>query len=429
MNILFTITNIVLLVFFSVRLYKQSTTLKKIYWPALFIKLTAGILLGLLYTYYYTVADTFGFFEDGKKLSAIAREGLTHYAQFLWRGSEAEAILLNLNFTEPRALFMSKIVSIFCLLTHDNYWIISLYFSLLSFCCSWKLVDIIVQNFPTLKIASVFAFLFIPSIVFWGSGLMKESVSMAALFFLSMIALKIWIKARISIVEIVLSLISFWILWQLKYYYAAIFLPTVATCIFTKLLVVPVLKIKSPLAEVIIWCLMITLPFILISFSKENFQPDVFLKVIVRNYQQFQDHSEPGDAIVFNNLTPEATSILLHSPWALCSGLFRPFIWETQNFLQFAVSVENIFLLVLLITAVPNVKLIFISPHRSLLLSMILYIVVLCIFLTLSTPNFGTLSRYRVGFLPFLFFLISIRNPVIHYLYNSFERLFLAVAR
>jgi hypothetical protein len=429
MSILIAIANLAFLGFIFFLLYAQESSLKKIYWPALAIKLLAGILLGLLYTYYYSVADTFDFFNDGRKLSSLALEDFLHYLKFLWKGGEPEALQLHLTFTEPRALFMSKVVSVFCLLTYNNYWIISICFSFISFYCSWKFVNNIAQNFPRLRASSVFAFLFIPSVIFWGSGLMKESLSMASLFFLSNIILKLWTRQKVSIVKFLLSIFSVWILWQLKYYYAAIFIPAVATCLLIKFLITPVFEIKSTKAEITIWCALILLPFTLISLAKENFQPDVFLKVVVKNYEEFHNHSDPGDAIVFNNLQPTIGSILMHSPWALCSGLFRPFVWEAQNFFQLMISLENIFLLLLLITSIKNTKLIFTSQHRSLLLSLILYVVLLCIFLTLSTPNFGTLSRYRVGFLPFLFFLVSMHNPVIDYLYNSLERLYQRIMR
>jgi hypothetical protein len=37
----------------------------------------------------------------------------------------------------------------------------------------------------------------------------------------------------------------------------------------------------------------------------------------------------------------------------------------------------------------------------------------LAIFLALSTPNFGTLSRYKIGFFPFLVFLTLYKNPLL----------------
>jgi hypothetical protein len=46
----------------------------------------------------------------------------------------------------------------------------------------------------------------------------------------------------------------------------------------------------------------------------------------------------------------------------------------------------------------------------------ITYSVLLCIFLALSTPNFGTLIRYRVGFLPFLLVLICRQSFLVRFL-------------
>ncbi len=42
------------------------------------------------------------------------------------------------------------------------------------------------------------------------------------------------------------------------------------------------------------------------------------------------------------------------------------------------------------------------------LLALLLYTVLLATLLALSSPNFGTLLRYKVGFLPFLAYLLLI---------------------
>jgi hypothetical protein len=139
--------------------------------------------------------------------------------------------------------------------------------------------------------------------------------------------------------------------------------------------------------------------------------------------------SAPGDAIVFDNFRPTIGSILYHSPWALFSGIFRPFIWEAQNVMQFLSSIENMAVFLLFISSFKNWKTAFSSTNRLLILSLIVYVVLLCIFLTLSAPNYGTLSRYRVGFLPFFVLLLSINNPVVYYLYNFAQRFLSRIAR
>jgi hypothetical protein len=101
-------------------------------------------------------------------------------------------------------------------------------------------------------------------------------------------------------------------------------------------------------------------------------------------------------------------------PAALFSGLFRPFVVEADTALQFLVSFENLLLVVLFTSALTNMRKLIGSKHRILLFSIIVYTVLLCTFLALSAPNFGTLSRYRVGFLPIFLLLLTIENPLIN---------------
>jgi hypothetical protein len=62
------------------------------------------------------------------------------------------------------------------------------------------------------------------------------------------------------------------------------------------------------------------------------------------------------------------------------------------------------------------------QPVSILFLATASYCIVLCVFLALSTPNLGTLSRYRVGFLPFLIFLLAYRNPLIDFVGGKLTR-------
>jgi hypothetical protein len=57
-----------------------------------------------------------------------------------------------------------------------------------------------------------------------------------------------------------------------------------------------------------------------------------------------------------------------------------------------------------------------------LVFSVIVYVSLLCIFLSLSTPNFGTLSRYRVGFISFFFLLVAGRHPLLNKLESWVQR-------
>ena len=86
-------------------------------------------------------------------------------------------------------------------------------------------------------------------------------------------------------------------------------------------------------------------------------------------------------------------------------------------------SLENLFMLTLCVISLTGIKTILSAPQKLLSLSVIVYSVLLCILLALSTPNLGSLSRYKVGFLPFLVFLVSYQNPLINRLSIAIEKL------
>jgi hypothetical protein len=145
-----------------------------------------------------------------------------------------------------------------------------------------------------------------------------------------------------------------------------------------------------------------------------NFYLNRFLDVLITNHNDFVAISKPDALIHFYQLEPSWFSIFINSPWALFSGILRPFLWEANGLTGLLAAIENLIVLVLIGSAF--VKRAMPTENRILLFSTLTYIVLLCIFLTLSTPNLGTLSRYRVGFLPFLVFAVSYRNPLLKYL-------------
>jgi hypothetical protein len=419
MGLLVSFFHIVLLFYFFHWIWKnEKTSLRNFFWPALILKLAAGICLGLLYKYYYTIGDTFTYFEDGIKLSHLAQTDILQYIQFLWSGDRSFPGGVELQYQQPRALFFSKITSVFCLITVNNYWIIALYFSAVAFVSVWVLTKKISSLSPSAEDAAVTGFLFFPSVVFWSSGLIKESLAMACLFFLSFIFLKIWLQEKIPVGKWFLVIFSIWILWNLKYYYLAVFMPVALTAIVVRF-IVSSLKIESMFLKIILWCAVFFIPVCLMSMLHPNFYPNALMAVIVSNYNIFQSISAPEDLIHYSALEPTLLSLFKNAPLALFSGFFRPFITEVHNPLQVFSALENLTMLLLFSSAIPGAKKIITTRYRMLLFSIVAYSIVLCIFLALSTPNFGTLSRYRVGFLPFFVFLLAIENPLVVKLMRS----------
>jgi hypothetical protein len=408
------VLNLAVLLFISYRIWSlENSFLRKFFWPALVLKLAGGICLGLVYSYYYSTGDTFNYFHDGVKLASLARTDAASYFGFLWAGDESFPISSELIYKQPRALFLSKITSLFCLLTADNYWMISLYFSAISFFGSWFLVQKINRLFEGVQPAAILSFLFFPSVIFWSAGVIKECLAIAALFFLSLIFLKVWKREKLRWTEWLLIVTSLWIVWSLKYYYLAIFLPVAFTTLSLQYLLSR-FTVTSLMTKVLLWFLIFTIPILLVSLLHPNFYYERFMEVVVSSYYEFQAISNPDDLIHYDALSATPLSLLKNSPWALFSGLFRPFITEASTTFQSFIAFENLVILTLTAGAITQVKKLVSSQYRVLLFAMLMYSILLCIFLALSTPNFGTLSRYRVGFLPYLVFVLTVENPLVN---------------
>ena len=390
-------------------LYKQQPdTLKIFYWPALLCKVAAGIMVGLLYFYYYGAGDTISYWRDGQLIAARLTYDPVGTIDFYMNDSPGS--LQGLVSEKPRSLFFVKISGLLALASGGNYWMMSVILSLASFFGAWYLFSKINRFFPQTRIAAAVGFLFFPSVVFWSSGLIKESVGLGALFILTGMVLSIIKREKIYFWEWCLALVSLWLGWTLKYYWMGVFLPVAVTTMG----VTTFIRSRPAFGrfELPIWAGLFMIVLLVATSVHPNFYPHRFFDVISQSNLEFMALTRADNAIHYNNLQPTFLSILQNAPWALVAGLFRPFVWEFHNLPSFAAGVENLALLLLVLMSLPSLTRFYKGPEKLLALSAIVYIGILSVFLALATPNLGTLSRYKIGFLPFLVFLTLLKSPI-----------------
>jgi hypothetical protein len=392
-------------------------TRQNIFWPALLIKLLAGIALGLLYMFYYASGDTWIFFNDGAKVADAIAQSPKSVIDFFWN-DDWTGLKGILDSDRPRSLFFVKWVAVFNLLDGNNYWITSLYFSFISFLSSWILFESLSKFLPGNKVEVAISILFIPSIVFWGSGTIKESLAIAALFGVTAYFISWHCNGKLPMLSFAAALVALWVLWSLKYYWAAVWLAVVIPVVVVQILRKRVGRVnRNPKFS---WIVLLFLALGFVSIIHPNFYYDNFLLVIVENHVAYLKLSNPEDAIHFKSLEPSIVSMMLNSPWALLSGLFRPFIFEAGNILQVAAGLENLVLFVLFAFTMVRIQKQW-PQLNELRLALVVYIGLLAIFLAMSTPNFGSLARYRVGFTPFLWLLLLAGSGVLKWFKRSWR--------
>jgi hypothetical protein len=376
---------------------------------ALSVKIFAGIALGLLYFRYYKFGDTIVFSEVATAIVDLYGDSITGFLRFLF--NDHEVILANTYqvLNEPRSAFFIKILSVFYLLTNSNYWITSIYFSLISFLGSWILTDALIANNKKMKLSSILAMFYFPTFVFWTSGILKEAIAWFCLATMISYIITYLHKRNLSLKQILFSLFLLYILWSIKYHYAAVLLLCAGPLLTFYLL-------QKYLKRNIEYYLVVIAAFILICgllmSIHPNFYPKRIFSVILENHQMIKHLTEPGHSIQFIYAKDPYVHFFINIPVSLFGGLFMPLLWQGTNILVYITGLVNAILLLLFIFKVIDL---FRSKKRKLSIvevSMGLYIIILAILLAYSAPNFGTLERYKIGYIPFFTLWILYDNRV-----------------
>ena len=426
LKILAYIFNLTLLGYITYLIYNKVKTyqLGRYFIPGLIIKVAAGIAVGLVYKYYYISGDTYAFYEEAVRLVNIAYRHPVDYVKILLVNEIPDqfAELLVMKF-QPRAFFTAKLASIVNLITYNNYWLTGIYFSYFSYLGMWYLANMLASKFEDTKFYSAIAFLFFPSVLFWSSGVTKESLVMGCLCFIVGFSIPyLIISQKISYPRIILMALFLWILLKLKYYYVCVLIPVMAANFIVAFLRLNFKFVqKNYYTHFGSWLLVFTLILLFASTIHPNLRAENFLQSVVTTHNQIYELSSPEDLIAYNKLDPTVSSILINLPKALYSGLFRPSLLDARTIFQYWVGFENLVLLILTIGALFRIFRNREFPHRILIFSMVVYICILAAFMALSSPNFGTLVRYKIAFLPFFIYLIILNNPMVDKLFQLFK--------
>jgi hypothetical protein len=390
--------------------------LVKYFFPALLLKLLCGIGVGLIYFEHYRVGDTIEF--DRATNLILDQTG------FSFRTWSRLLFLSDLTFIdeslphvlqESRSLFFVKLLSIVYLITGRSYWLSSLFFSLASFTGGWYLVKTIFRFRPDLISGAIVAFLFFPTVIFWSSGILKDSVAFACLTGLAGILIKINYLREFKWQWIVGGIALFLVLWAIKYHYAAVLLLSITAVGMYRLIFYRIRVKPGP-----VWFLgLMILIILLISTFHPNFRLDSVIEVMTANQTAIIEASRAGGHAEFIPWGTGWIHFLINLPVSLFAGLFMPLPWQGAGILPKIAGLFNLLVLVLtLVRIFPGG--IQVKGRSAWIWIISIYILVLTIVIAYSAPNFGTLERYKTGYLQFFLLWVFSDNRLLKFMKSKF---------
>lgn len=398
---------IILLMFFVWlhyrRIYQQE--IKYYYFPALILKILAGLCVGLLYKYYYTGGDTWNYFYQAEIFEKIALHDWNNFSNLVFH-SKYQIIDGFAYINQPRAALMVKLVFIVNLITNTNYWITSTYFSFFSFIGVWAFSSWVYKSFNYGKLAALALFIW-PSFVFWSSGILKEALAVGLiLWIISTFFLMMDSKSYQKVLPL---LVATYFLFLIKYYFAVIVIVVLLVYVIAEMS--PFHK-KSYLYRTISWVLILFAGMIVGGFLHPNLEVLSFMSVIIKNNEAFVALSTEASVIHYIDTSSVWVWHLINSPKALFASIFMPLSLNRESVVYSMLAIENWVLLVFILRGAYIIKKSSLMPKFNMMLAAVSYIVMLSVFLALSTPNLGTLSRYKVAFIPVLLVMVFIANKI-----------------
>ena len=386
---------------------------RKYFLPALYVKIVGALAVGFIYQFYYGGGDTFNYHTHGsrhiweafmdspiKGLRLLMNDGNTYHEVYRY----ASRILF---FSDPQSYAIVKIAAIFDLLTFSSYSSTAVLFAVISFTGMWMLFLTFYEQYPQLHRWIAIAAFFIPSVFFWGSGLLKDTITLGCLGVATYQVYRIFIRKRFGVMNALVLAISLYGIYSIKIYIVLTFLPAAILWIFLANLD----AIRSGIAKMLLAPFMISLAIVLGYFAmlkagEDN--PKYSLKNVAKTAQitaydiRYYTGREAGSGYSLGELDGTLGSMVRLAPQAVNVSLFRPYIWEVRNPLMMLSALESLFLLGLCIYIVikKNVRLLAGLSNPNVCFALV-FAITFAFAVGVSTFNFGTLVRYKIPMLPF----------------------------
>ena len=388
---------------------------QRYFFPALLVKIVGAISLGLIYQFYYDGGDTYNYFSHGSRYIWEAfRDQPILALKLIFAGTEysgdtfqyASKIYM---YGDSSSYFVVRIAGVLDIITFHTYSATAVLFAALSFSGLWAMYYVFNKMYPKAKLGLAIAVLFIPSVFFWGSGILKDTITIGALGWATFSIYKIFIERRKLVVSIILLLISFYAIYAIKIYILLCFLPAaILWIIHSRLGKFRNIALRIVLAPLII-AITLSVGYYTINVVGEespryNIDNITQTAKVTAEWIHYVSELEGGSTYNLGDFDYSLLGISRKLIPAIWVTLYRPHFWEVNNVVMLFSAFESFILLLFslyVIYKVGIIRMLNIILTNPFLQFCFLFSIVFAFAVGLTTYNFGSLVRYKIPMYPF----------------------------
>jgi hypothetical protein len=256
------------------------------------------------------------------------------------------------------------------------------------------------------------ACLFIPSVAFWCSGIIKDTVAICVIFVITISILKLIRKDYNSLPIVLFNLLlSTYLLYSIR--------PFLVICTVIPLLMILMFRVNRNKPFIVRFltrmvAISLAIGSVMYYFSSndsfgEFSSESVFQTAEVIQKDMLNNAGYTGKRYYLSIEEFSGLNLLLVAPEAIATTLFRPFIWEADGIFMLLNGLENLLILYLCVRFLLirnsnpfNREL----RENSFYLYALFLVLILAYFVGLTSGLFGTLVRLKTPVMPFFLLII-----------------------
>ncbi len=383
------------------------------FFPALWLKIIGAISIGIIYQFYYDGGDTFMYHTYGsrfvweafcdspsKGLKLLFSDGIDQAGVYKYTSQ----IYF---FRDPASYTIVRIASIFDLITFSTYSATAVLFAVFSFIGMWMFFLTFYKQYPHLHKGFALAAFFMPSVFFWGSGVLKDSITLACLGIATYQFYKIFFERKITFINFLILLIALYGIFSVKKFVLQAYLPAAIVWIFARNLGhIRSFVLKLMLVPFVAIIVIASAYYAIVKVGEDDARYSI--SKIAETAQvtaydiRYWSGRDAGSGYSLGELDGTFGSMVRLAPQAINVSLFRPYIWEVRNPLMLLSAMESSCLLGFALYVIFKKRSLFLAAFSN---SNVIFAMVFSISFSfavgISTFNFGTLVRYKIPLLPF----------------------------
>ena len=148
----------------------------------LIFKLIGAFVFLLIYYAYYATGDTIFYFKRAMLIDSVLFEDFALGLKLLFNNprvidGETYSYFQSMRAYDMSSFLVVRIAAVSNIICFNSYLANAFIFSALSYIGIWRLFRMLQDNFPDKIQIIAWSLLFIPSVFFWGSGVMKDNVT------------------------------------------------------------------------------------------------------------------------------------------------------------------------------------------------------------------------------------------------------------